>query len=69
MIASFCLYGFFCKSKRQFNTKNFNFISPKTKKQSKKPKGEKVKFDKPKNKLNLKNVKFKNQKGSIDKMN
>ena len=37
-------------------------------KQPKKPKGEKVKFDKPKNKLNLKNVKFKNYKGSIDEM-
>ena len=64
----FICLGIFYKSKRQFNNKNFNFISPKTKKQPKKPKGEKVKFDKPKNKLNLKNVKFKNQKGSIDKM-
>ncbi|MDA3049101.1 hypothetical protein OFO03_06135 [Campylobacter sp. JMF_02 ED1] len=64
----FICLGIFYKPKKQFNNKNFNFISPKTKKQPKKPKGEKVKFDKPKNKLNLKNVKFKNQKDSIDEM-
>ena len=58
----FICLGIFCKSKRQFNNKNFNFISPKTKKQPKKPKGEKVKFDKPKNKFSLKNIKFKNNK-------
>ena len=63
----FICLGIFYKSKRQINNKNFNFISPKTKKQPKKPKGEKVKFDKPKNKLNLKNIKFKNNnKGSGD---
>ena len=56
-------------SKKRKNLKNnFHFVKPKNKKQPKKPKGEKVKFDKPKNKLNLKNVKFKNQKGSIDEM-
>ena len=58
----FICLGIFYKSKRQFNNKNFNFISPKTKKQPKKPKGEKVKFDKPKNKFSLKNIKFKNNK-------
>ena len=35
-------------------------------KKPKKRKNEKVKFNKSKNKLNLKNIKFKNQKGSID---
>lgn len=56
------IFGLLYKPKKQFNNKNFNFISPKTKKQPKKPKGEKVKFDKPKNKLNLKNIKFKKNK-------
>ena len=39
------------------------------KKEPKKPKGEKVKFDKSKNKLNLKNIKFKSKnQGNIDEM-
>lgn len=56
-------------TKRKNLKSNFHFVKPKTKKQPKKPKGEKVKFDKPKNKFSLKNIKFKSKnRGNIDEI-
>ena len=57
------IYLIYCynKLKNVKSDKNYHFFALKQKKQPKKQKGEKVKFDKSKNKLNLKNIKFKNK--------
>ena len=57
----FICLGIFYKSKKRPSNGNSHFFTPKPKKE-KKQKGEKVKFDKPKSKFSLKNIKFKNDK-------
>ncbi|MBQ7675705.1 MAG: LPXTG cell wall anchor domain-containing protein [Campylobacter sp.] len=71
-ISGFLIIGggmlLFSKKRKKLKN-NFHFVKPKTKKEPKKPKGEKVKFDKPKNKFSLKNIKFKSKnRGNIDEI-